>query len=161
MDPETVIQKHRTPDIEWDLAMRGPIAPLRGLVLSYQDYSERARGRVSRLEVPFAGVPVIISFDKTFTITDPAGRTEEHDNFAAGLSDSWVVVDSDRGSRGVQVNFTPIGARLFLGLPMSELTNRVLDLREILGPVVRSLPRVRSEGPRGAPLELWYLPPHR
>ena len=41
--------------------------------------------------------------------------------FAAGLTDSWVVVESEGETRGVQINFTPIGARLLLGLPMSEI----------------------------------------
>jgi AraC-like DNA-binding protein len=119
--------------------MRGPAPGLRGIVLSYQDYSEKSSTVMKRLEVPFAGVPVVFSFGQTYRVVDPIGQAEDHRTFAAGLADSWVVVESAGVSRGVQVNLTPIGARLFLGLPMSELTNRTVDLDDVLGPVAISL----------------------
>lgn len=138
---QTVESSHSGPEGDWQSAERGPSAALKGIVLNYQDYAEISRETVRRLEVPFAGIPVIISFGQGFRVSDPRrGVTEERRSFAAGLTDSWVVVDSDAGeSRGVQVNLTPIGARLFLGLPMSELTNRTVELDSILGPVARSL----------------------
>jgi AraC-like DNA-binding protein len=139
MEPRTDLRKNSSANGEWESATRGPIPALRGLVLSYQDYSEKAVSPIRRLEVPFSGIPVVISFGQIYTIIDAEGNSEVHSTFAAGLSDAWVVVDSERETRGVQINLTPIGARLFLGLPMSEITNRVVDLRAVLGPVARNL----------------------
>jgi AraC-like DNA-binding protein len=40
---------------------------------------------------------------------------------------------------GVQVDLTPLGARRILGLPMDELTNRVVALEDVLGRGARDL----------------------
>ena len=53
---------------------------------------------------------------------------------------------------GVQVDFTPLGARRCLGLPMDELTNRVVALEDVLGPGAPLLVERLQEAPgwRGA-----------
>jgi len=138
--PRVTVRRHEGGDSRWESAERGPGPRLRGAVLAYQDYSEKAPTAMRRLEVPFAGVPVIISFGGSFRIEDPRSRTVETlRNFAAGLTESWVIVESEDESRGMQINFTPIGARLFLGLPMAEITNRAVDLETLLGPTIRHL----------------------
>ncbi|TIP54678.1 MAG: AraC family transcriptional regulator, partial [Mesorhizobium sp.] len=45
-----------------------------------------------------------------------------------------VVIESFGGACCVQINFTPLGARRFFGLPMSELTDRMVGLDDVLGP---------------------------
>ena len=48
---------------------------------------------------------------------------------------------------GVQVDFTPLGARRCLGLPMDELTNRVVALEDVLGPGAPLLAERLQEAP--------------
>lgn len=41
---------------------------------------------------------------------------------------SWATaIEHDGFQSGVQLNLTPVGARLFFGMPMSELTRRVVS----------------------------------
>lgn len=91
------------------------------------------------LEVPFAGVPLIISFGTEYNIVDSAGASERHRTFVAGMQDSWCVVESGRESRGMQVNFTPIGARMFLGISMGAITNRTIELEDVFGHSARDV----------------------
>ena len=48
---------------------------------------------------------------------------------------------------GVQIDFTPLGARRCLGLPMDELTNRVVALEDVLGPEAPELVERLQEAP--------------
>src|SRR5206468_3885999 len=59
--------------------------------------------------------------------------TRHESGFVAGLSDSFTLTEHAGVSRGLQVNFTPFGARLCFGVPMEELTNRAVGLDELLG----------------------------
>jgi AraC-like DNA-binding protein len=109
---------------------------------SYQGWIERVNRPNRRREVPCDFIPVILNWAQAFGVIDPIdplGTVTQFDSFAAGLSDRHVVVES-RGSSGcIQVNLTPIGAHLLFGLPMDALTNRTVDLIEILGAAGREL----------------------
>jgi AraC-like DNA-binding protein len=54
--------------------------------------------------------------------------------FIGGLSDRPVRTEFVGDAGGIQVDFTPLGARRCLGLPMEELTNRVVAIEDVLGP---------------------------
>jgi hypothetical protein len=101
--------------------------------------------------LPHLGVPVVISFGQTWGPGRQDGRAEKHSTFAAGLTETWVVVESTSRARSVQVNLTPIGARLVLGLPMSELTNRSVELRDVLGPMATHLTERLQQAPSWEP----------
>lgn len=49
-----------------------------------------------------------------------------------GLDDRFAVCEHDGFQHGIQVYLTPIGARLLFGVPMSELTGRIVPIRDIL-----------------------------
>ncbi len=51
--------------------------------------------------------------------------------FAAGLTDTHGLVDQTGAFECVDLKFTPLGAYRLLGLPMSELTNRIVDLADL------------------------------
>ncbi|RVD63500.1 AraC family transcriptional regulator, partial [Mesorhizobium sp. M4A.F.Ca.ET.029.04.2.1] len=77
----------------------------------------------------------VISFAEPFAIglgRDP-GDNDRFASFAAGLFAGPVVIQSFGGACCVQINFTPLGARRFFGLPMSELTDRMVGLDDVLG----------------------------
>ena len=102
----------------------------------FQGYEMRFElGGVHR-HVAFDGVPMIISFGPALRLVGPEGPDagEERTSFVAGLGDTYSDSEYPARSHGIQVNFTPIGAYLFLGLPMHTLANRILDLGEVLGP---------------------------
>ncbi len=53
--------------------------------------------------------------------------------FVGGLTDRPTDTEFVGAAGGVQVDLTPLGARRILGLPMEELTNRVVALEDVLG----------------------------
>lgn len=115
-----------------------PSPQLRPFVKQYIGYSEESHAR--RLQVPHAGVVVILNLGATLAIVDEARATEPvqvRHSFVAGLHDRAVVTHAGDDSRGIQLDFTAIGAHLFFGgLPMYEVANGAFSLDEVLGPEV-------------------------
>ena len=52
----------------WESVTRPPAAPLRGCVASYTGYVELAAAPMRRLEVPFAGIPLILSLGPSLLV---------------------------------------------------------------------------------------------
>jgi AraC-like DNA-binding protein len=123
VDTETVF---RAPDPRFDGIIEG----------EYQGWTESSNVVVRRREVPACIFPFIINFGSTFRLVDPAKAADgprKLGTFVAGMYDSFVVVESRGNSCCIQVNFTPLGARLFFQLPLLELANQSLGLDEIYG----------------------------
>ncbi|MDX6680369.1 MAG: hypothetical protein QOG94_408 [Solirubrobacteraceae bacterium] len=113
----------------WESVSRAPDPRLRGAVLSYTGYVEHACAPMRRLEVPFAGIPMILSLGPSLLVDGVRQRS-----FVAGLDDTLTITEYDGEQRGIQVNLTPLGARRLLGLPMGQLARRVVALDDVLGP---------------------------
>jgi AraC-like DNA-binding protein len=144
------VVRHRSPRGRWEMAFGAPDLRLGAHVAgSYVGYLEQAAGAMRRQQVPFAGVPLIVSFGPTIAILDPRGSVEgqPYRSFVAGLYDRFVVTEYAGAQHGVQMNFTPVGAARFLGLPLGELANRVVDLDDVLGPAARRLAEQLAEAP--------------
>ncbi len=135
------------------LALRAPAAPLRSWVRGYCLYDEgRARpGRHDHL--PHRDVTLIINAGGAFAVRDPGGGRQRFavgEGFLAGLHAAPARTDSGPRQRGVEVKLTPLGAhRLLGGLPMQEVSNRVLGLDALLGAAGREL-GARLAGTRGS-----------
>ena len=112
----------------WEAISGTPDVRLRGSVLDYMGYVERASAPMRRLEVPFAGVPMIVSFGPSILVDGV-----RHRSFVAGLDDRATVTEYTGEQRGIEVKFTPLGARRLLGLPMDELARRVVALEDVPG----------------------------
>jgi AraC-like DNA-binding protein len=112
----------------WQAISGAPDPRLRGSVMSYTGYVEHAHGPMRRLEVPFAGIPMILSLGPSILVDGERVRS-----FVAGLDDRPTVTEYTGEQRGIQVNLTPIGARRLLGLPMVALARRVVALEDVLG----------------------------
>ena len=105
-----------------------PAPVLRGVVRRAVDFDERTAGPVRRVEAPMLGVVVLISLGPDIEV---AG--ERTGSFAAGLWDRPVVTGHFGAQRGYQLYLDLFGARRLLGVPMSELANRLVPLEELLG----------------------------
>lgn len=53
-------------------------------------------------------------------------------SFVVGLHDSYAVATSPGYQHGIQVDLTPLGARMVLDVPMGLIANRIVQLDEIL-----------------------------
>ncbi|MEU9831033.1 AraC family transcriptional regulator [Streptosporangium sp. NPDC048047] len=115
------------------LAGRPSAAPRSG-VTRIQAYTERRTRPLIRRQPPFAGVVLIVGWGAPITLTGPGPDGPRRlVSFVGGFHDVPVDTVTAGVAEGVQVDLTPLGARRLFGVPMSELTNRVLPLDEMLG----------------------------
>ena len=111
--------------------------------IDYEGYVERgAAVQVQRQQVPVARLPLIVNFGSRWSASAaPDGARELHDSFVAGLFDRSTYVAASGAASCAQVNLTPLGAHLLLGLPMHELANRIVALEDVVPRALASLER--------------------
>lgn len=119
----------------WEMAHAAPAEPLRGWVSSYCGYTENTRGPFRRRELPFAGIPLIISFGDSLAVSGPGAVSSRptQTSFMAGLSDGPALTEHEGRQAGIQVNLSPLAGHRLLGISMETLTNQVVGLEELLG----------------------------
>jgi len=125
----------------WVLAVGEPHAALRPYIREYIGGLERTTIPICRRESPTEIAPLVINFGAPSRFFDPLEpeRWADYGSFATGPYDSYVLVGSTGPLNCLQINFTVLGARLFLGRPLSELTNRPVALEDLLGPTALQL----------------------
>lgn len=128
--------KHPSPiGPAFEMVKREPVAALRDIVTRLTGYRELGGGHSRQREAASLTVPLVISFGQPFAIG--LARVPTHKDqigsFAAGLYAGPVVINSFGASHCLQIDFTPLGARRFFRMPMSELADRIVQLDDILG----------------------------
>jgi AraC-like DNA-binding protein len=129
------INVHRSDAYSWAMATRAPDPRLKPYIIDYIGYREQAAGPMRRLQPPFDGIPMIVTFGPSIDIIngDRPGQRGLYRSFLAGLHDVHVFTEYQGAQMGFQVNFTLLGAYRFLNITMSAIANRCLDLGELLG----------------------------
>jgi AraC-like DNA-binding protein len=112
---------------------REPAPALRGLVSSYYGFREETGAPMRRREGPGAEIVVIISFGEKWLIDG-----ERFTSFAAGLHDVQVTTEHAGRSFGMQLNLSPLAARMLFGIPLDTIARREVPLEDVLPE--RSLP---------------------
>jgi AraC-like DNA-binding protein len=121
------IERHDSPLASWETARRAAPAALAPHVIGYAGYAETAPGGFRRLEPSNDEVHVIFSFG-------PECRVPERvTSFVAATDTRHAVVEHDGHQHGIELRLTPLGAHMLLGVPMDELTCRVVELDALLG----------------------------
>jgi AraC-like DNA-binding protein len=150
--------RHESPGMSFDLAFAPPHDALRAYVREYVGWADRSSAPGRRREVPSGIVPLIINFGST--IRERKADAPEwctYGTFTAGLHERYTLVESAAAGHGIQVNFTAMGARLFYDRPMLELTNRTVELSDVIGAAAERLTSklydARSWGERFAILD--------
>lgn len=135
----------------WEAIRRDPHPVLRAHVREpYWGYVDVTRGEARRRHLPHGAVPFIINIGDPLEHPDPTRPDREAprpQGFFAGLHDRHAVTVSQGESRGVQVNFTPIGASLLAGRPMHEFVNATADVEDVFGIAARDLVELLHEAP--------------
>ena len=146
MKAEGRVVHHESEVGTWELVLRPPDARLRRYVGDYQGYTESGTPAPLRQQAPTTWLPLIVNLGSTWEVAGaPAGASEEHGSFVAGLGERSAYVAATGPASCLQVNITPLGAHALLGLPMYELTNRVLALDDVVPRALRGLDE-RLEG---------------
>lgn len=103
-------------------------------------------------------IPVIVCLAGGFRIAfdRPPGPGDRVASFVSGLHPGTVVIATDPGAACVQINLTPLGARLALRQPMDAFAGRLVPLDDLaLGPLPDRLASCRTAGERLATAEAW------
>jgi AraC-like DNA-binding protein len=119
----------------FEMSGRKPVAALSGLVSRIVGYRETQPGHFRQIEAASLDIPLVVSFGEPFAIGlgQAPHNNDRYGSFTAGLFAGPVTIDSFGASNCLQINFTPLGARRFFGMPMTELTDRMVALDEVLG----------------------------
>ncbi|MEO3385620.1 AraC family transcriptional regulator [Mesorhizobium sp. CAU 1741] len=121
-----------------------PPRELEGLVLDIALYRELSGTSIRQVETASLVVPLLIGFSDPFEIA--LGRAPTRDDgfhsFTAGLCLAPANIISAGACSCLEITLTPRGARRFFGMPMSELTERMVGLGD-LGD--KSLDRLRHQ----------------
>ena len=126
-----MIEHHVSPAGDWETAVRPPHPALAPHVRrGYVGYAERVGAPLRRLEVPHDAIVVILNLGPPLLVG--ADTPTLRRSFVAGLHDRAVTTEHPGDQLGIQVDLTPLGARMLLGLPMGELARQVVDLDAVL-----------------------------
>lgn len=133
----------------WEMSFADPHPMLSGYVRTYCGWDEEPEGLLWRVEPPGSDVPVIILFASPVLSLEPGdrGATRSVGSFVAGLYDRHAIVGSRGRMAGVQVNFSPMGARLLLDQPLEAFANRMVELDDVWGNDARRLTVRLQEAP--------------
>lgn len=134
--PPASVSRHESEIGWWEFVSQAATPRLRRHVLGYCGYEEETVGFTRRRELPSGEVVLIVGFGPKVETSYPQvahGRSSTHRSFVAGVHDTHCLVSTPGHQAGIQLNLTPLGAHLLLGLPMHELTNRVVELDDLLG----------------------------
>jgi AraC-like DNA-binding protein len=127
---------------QWQTAQRRADPRLRAYVYGYVASSSNLRIAVQERHVPTTEVPLLINFGAPHRRWDAAGAGAwtAHDGvWVVGLHNTHQLTQAAGERHFMVVRFTPIGAHLFLGLPMHLIAGQALDLESIDSSLARVL----------------------
>lgn len=114
--------------------LRRDVPPgLNGMVARLTGYQENGQALRHAPEVAAMVVPLVISFSDPFEIALGRHPTadDRYASFTSGLYPGYVLINSTGAAQCVQIDFTPLGAYRFFGLPMSEIASRMVALEDM------------------------------
>src|SRR5918992_4313388 len=122
--------------MEDELVIREAAAGLRRHIARYWGYQERTGEPARQREPAGTGVVLIFVLGPELRLVDPeapARPGQRLGSFVGGVDDACAVVEHDGEMRGVQIDLTPLAARMIFRVPMHELARRVVSLEDVLG----------------------------
>jgi AraC-like DNA-binding protein len=122
--------------VENELVVRNAGAGLRHHIRRYVGYAERTAEPTTQREPPSTGVVLIFGLGPELRLVDqadPMRPAMRLGSFVAGLDDTCAVIEHDGEMCGVQVDLTPLAARMIFRVPMQALARQVVPLEDLLG----------------------------
>jgi AraC-like DNA-binding protein len=127
--PSSIVAPH------WSVATRTISPRLRGLARAMNGYVEWTAAPRRRRELPGPRVVVILELGPPLRVFDNgsvAGERQHAGGFVAGLDDRFTITAHDGFQAGIELDLTPRGAQVLLGLPLSEIAGRAVSLDDVL-----------------------------
>lgn len=127
-------------------ARRLATARLRPYVAAYDGYLMSGFDAGTHIGMPSPNLTVILSIDSKLEIADsPRQGSCAFESLASGLSVDPVTIAHDGYQHGIQLSFTPAGARALFGIPTSALGDWMVDLAEVLPDAQELMDRIAAE----------------
>jgi AraC-like DNA-binding protein len=141
-------------EIRQELVIGSASRGLDRYIARYCGYEHEAAGPARQREALSTSVVLIFGMGPELGLvnrSDSAGAVRWFGSFVAGLDDACTVIEHNGVMRGVQVDLTPLAARMIFRTPMRALAREVVTLEDILGPEGRRLEeRLRDAASWGA-----------
>jgi AraC-like DNA-binding protein len=128
--------------VEQELVVRDAAPGLRRYVRRYVGYAERSESPMRQREPAGPGVVLIFGLGPELKVLDPVDPKRPParlGSFFGGPDDRCAVVEHDGEMRGVEVDLTPLAARMLFREPMHALARRTVALEDLLGTEARRL----------------------
>jgi AraC-like DNA-binding protein len=151
--------RHETASGRWELVSTGAHPTLWPHVRRYAGFAEHGSERVRRREPVNGDVVLIVSFGPSIVLhwpDRPETPAERRTSFLVGMHAPVTVTEHDGVSEGVQIDLTPTGAHMLLGMPMHLVAGQVLDLDVALPGLGAELPERLAAAP-GCPARFALL----
>jgi len=113
---------------------RRPDRRLAGLVHKYAGYLHRTTRPLRRREPAQDAVTLILNLGPPLRVGGPTLSPVDAGSFVAALNDSYGITEELGMLHGLQVDLSPLGAHMLLGVPMRELSALIVPLEEVVGP---------------------------
>jgi AraC-like DNA-binding protein len=128
--------------VEQELVVRNASPGLRRYVTRCVGYAARTGIPMRQREPAAPGVVLIFGLGPELRVLDPLNPTRpavQVGSFLAGPHDRCAVVEHAGEMRGIEVNLTPLAARLAFREPMQALARQTVALEDLLGKQARRL----------------------
>jgi len=120
--------------MDYELVVRAAHPGLRRHVERYWGYDQRTGRPVRQREPLTTGAILIFGLGTELRLVDrDGGPPTRLSSFAAGLDDACAVIEHNGAMRGIQVDLTPLAARMIFREPMHELARTTAALEDVLG----------------------------
>ena len=130
--------EHKSELGQWQTVQRRADPSLRAYVHGYVASSSNVRRPLQERHIPSTEVPLLLNFGAPHRRLDAVGSGEwtTHDGvWVVGLHNRHQLTKAVGERQFMVVRFTPMGAHLFLGLPMHLIANEAIDL-ELIDPTL-------------------------
>lgn len=130
------VSQHVSDAGSWRVASLEPEGALSSYVSGFYAYDERGTAFRRRRELPDGCAVLIFNLGAELRVEHPRDTPRafgEGHEFYSGASPSYAVTETDGAQAGAQIKFTLLGARLFLGLPLGEFGDALIDASQAFG----------------------------
>lgn len=149
------VSRHDSEAGSWRVACLEPGGSFASYVGAFYAYDERGTSFRRRRELPDGSAVLIFNLGAELRVEHPRDARRafgEGQGFYSGASATYAVTETDGAQAGAQIKFSLLGARLFLGLPLEEFGDALIDASQAFGRPATELrdrlAETRSQGER-------------